>query len=112
MAIPAGLLNRTLVIKSRTTGQDSHGQPSTAFGTTVATVKAWARMPAGMSAAAERIEGARETSTVTCSFRIRYRTDITAAMRAYDGSVAYDIRQVIPDIAGRTYLDLVCESVP
>ena len=61
---------------------------------------------------AEREEGGRELSVVHCSIRIRWRNDITASMRVkieVDGTPTYfEIKQVIPDIAGRQYVDLVC----
>ena len=61
---------------------------------------------------AERMEGGRELSVVQCSVRIRWRNDITADMRAkidVDGTPTYfNIKQVIPDIAHRQYVDLVC----
>jgi SPP1 family predicted phage head-tail adaptor len=46
---------------------------------------------------------------VRASIRIRYRTDITAAMRVTDGSTVYQVKAVLPD-SGRQYLDLVCEA--
>lgn len=40
--------------------------------------------------------------------RIRWRTDVTAAMRVlYDGGI-FNIEAVLPDYAGRRYVDLAC----
>jgi len=78
-----------------------------------ATVRADIRFPTGMGLIrAERIEADREVSTVSCSIRIRWRSDITADMRArvqVEGeSIYFDIRQIVPDLARRQYVDLVC----
>ena len=44
------------------------------------------------------------------SFRIRYRTDITDAMRIVYGGLTFDIKQVRHDLAGHEWTDLVCEE--
>ena len=106
--LAAGQLNRRLTIQLRASGQDAYGQPSGAW-SDLATVYASYRAPTGMSAAGESISGNREVSAAVCSWRIRYRTDITAGMRAVEGTTVYDIRQVLPDIAKREHVDLVCE---
>jgi SPP1 family predicted phage head-tail adaptor len=106
--LPAGKLNRKLVIQQRDSGVDAAGQPIETF-STFATVYAWIRQPTG-SASAERITGGQEVSSGVFSARIRYRTDITAGMRAVENLVVYDIKQVMPDVAGRHYTDLVLET--
>lgn len=106
--LASGTLNRLVVIEQRTPGQDAEGQPLNTW-QTVATVWANFKAPTG-TASAERIGGDREMSTTTYSVRIRYRTDITAAMRVTADGVVYLINQVIPDVARREYTDLVCTA--
>lgn len=106
MQLNAGQLNRRVTIRQRSATQDAAGQPVETW-TDLATVWAWIKAPAGV-AAAERLAANRDTSTVTYSMRIRYRTDVTAGMRAAEGADLFDIQQVIIDRAGREFTDLVC----
>ncbi len=80
-----------------------------------ATARADIRFPTGMGAiTAEAIEADREVSVTKCSIRIRWRNDITADMRVrvqVAGEPTYfDIKQIIPDLAQRRYVDLVCAT--
>lgn len=106
----AGRFNRRIRITRLASGQDAAGQPLTGE---LPVCQTWAdiKAPTG-SAGAERVAADRETSTVAYSMRIRWRSGITAAMRVYERvqgvDVAYTIAQVIPDAAGREYVDLVC----
>lgn len=100
----AGTLNRLVLIEAPEGGQDSVGQPNTGWDE-VASVWADVRTQGGL----ESIRSGAEVSTIRASIRIRYRTDITAAMRVTDGSMVYEVKAVLPD-AGRQYLDLVCEA--
>ncbi len=108
MQLNAGRMNRRITIEQRTDGEDAWGQPLTTW-TTVATVWADVRAASG-SAAAERIAADRETSVAGYSMRIRWRTDITAGMRVSIGGTRYAIVDVIEDVAGREYIDLVCQQ--
>lgn len=58
----------------------------------------------------ETIRADSEVSIVQASIRIRYRTDIDETMRVQHKDRLYEIRAVLPDEAGREYIDLVCES--
>lgn len=103
----AGRFNRPITIQSRAAGLDSYGQPNGTW-STFASEWAWFVAPAGKSVAAEEALSA-EVSSTAYSIRIsRFATDITAGMRVLDGTTVHDIRQVIPDYAGRAYTDLVC----
>lgn len=104
--IAAGTLNRRVVIEQRSGSADAYGQPTTTWAT-LATVWANIKAPTGR-AAGELMAADRETSPVVWSVRIRYRTDVTAAMRVKDGSTIYEIEHVIPDVNGKEYVDLVC----
>lgn len=104
--IDAGRMRTQVTFLARTTAQDEAGQPVESW-STVATVFADVRGPSGM-AAAERIAANAETSLTTYSVRIRYREDITAGMRAQHGSALMNVAQVVQDIGGRRYTDVVC----
>ena len=110
MPLNAGRFNRRIRITRPAAGQDAAGQPLTAEQLVCET---WAdiKAPSG-SASAERVAADRETSPVAYSMRIRWRLGLTAAMRVYERvggvDVPYTIAQVIPDAAGREYVDLVC----
>ena len=108
MPLNAGRLNRRITIEQRVAGVDTWGQPLTTW-ETVATVWADVRASSG-SAAAERVAADRQTSVSGYSMRIRWRTGITAGMRVSIGSTRYEIADVIEDVAGREYVDLVCQQ--
>lgn len=57
----------------------------------------------------ETLKGGAETSVVRTSIRIRYRDSITSGMRVLHGSMAYNIKAVLPDVARKEHVDLVCE---
>ncbi|NYT76551.1 phage head closure protein [Alcaligenaceae bacterium] len=100
----AGKLNRQVTIQKPKTPEA--GEPFPTGWDDVTTVWADVKLPSGIQA----IKSGIDVSVVKASIRVRYRTDITAAMRvAYDG-IMFDIRAVLPDVSGRVYLDLVCES--
>ncbi len=110
--LASGDLDRRITVVQRAPDVDELGQPNGAWSITVC--RPWANYmaPTGMgSIAAERVAGGREISTSQCSWRIRYRTDITAGMRVQevDGTV-WDIKQVLPDRRFREHTDLVCET--
>ena len=106
VSIVAGKLNCRVVIKQPAAVQDAAGQPIPTW-TTLATVWANIRSLNGL----ETIKGGAESSVAKASIRIRYRTDVTAAMRVVHGSTTYEIKAVLPDVEGRRHLDLVCEVI-
>lgn len=101
-----GDLNSRVTIKQHVTGQDEIGQPVDVW-EDVATV--WANIK--NRSGSEAIRADKEVSTVQASIRVRKRSDITAAMRAYHGAVIYEIKAVLPDEVSRDKMDLVCEVV-
>lgn len=102
----AGRLNRRCVIQAPGTAQDELGQPIPGW-TDVATVWADIRMNSGL----EAIKAGAPVSVVAASIRIRYRAGVNAGMRVVHNLVAYEIKAVMPDAAGREFLDLACEVV-
>lgn len=104
MPLNAGELDRRISIQYRAAGRDAAGQPSGSW-TTLATV--WAKpMP---RAGREFFAGGQMQAELGFVWRIRHRTDVTAAMRVLDDAdVPYEIAAApVPD-ARREWLDLPC----
>lgn len=104
--LAAGSLNRRIVISRAVPGQDAWGQALTTW-ETVATVWSHFLAPKGRAMAEEAAAG-REISATPFSVRIRRRTGLDSGMRVTEGADVYTIAQVIHDVAGREYTDLVC----
>ena len=103
----AGRLNRRVTITAPGPGVDEIGQPIDVVPVVVA--KPWANIR--HLNGTESIKAGAETSIVKASIRIRYRDGIDAGMRVLHKAVVYEIKAVLPDEAGREYVDLVCEVV-
>lgn len=58
------------------------------------------------------IKADAEVALLRASVRIRYRDDITDAMRVSYAGAVYDIKAVIPDLNRRVHVDLVVQSLP
>ena len=99
-----GLLNSRVVVQQQSTTQDALGQPVLSW-STFATLWANVRHTSGV----ESIKADALTPVVRASIRVRYRGDLTAAMRVVHGSTTYNIVAVLPDIGGKEYVDLACE---
>lgn len=99
-----GLLNTRVVVQQQSATQDALGQPVQSWAT-FATLWANVRHTSGIEATkADAI-----ASVVRASIRVRYRADLTAAMRVVHGSTTYNIVAVLPDVGGKEYVDLACE---
>jgi len=101
-----GSLNRRVTIQQPSASQDSVGQPENTW-STLATVWANVRMLNGT----ETIKADAQVSQAKASIRIRWRTDVTSAMRVVLGSTTYEIKAVLPDEAGKRHVDLACEVI-
>lgn len=101
----AGKLDRLVTIKSRDTGQDAMGQPSTSW-VLVSAVWASIKYLSGIGA----IRSDADTSIVKASIRVRYRVDIEAGMRVEYGLDVFNVVATLP-VGRNDYLDLVCERV-
>ncbi len=99
-----GLLNSRVVVQQQSTTQDALGQPVLSW-STFATLWANVRHTSGV----ESIKADALTPVVRASIRVRYRGDLTAAMRVVHGSTTYNVVAVMPDIGGKEYVDLACE---
>lgn len=99
----AGTLRHRITIQRQTETQDGGGQPLDQW-TDVTTVWADVRSPTGLGA----IKADAQAQVVKTSIRIRWRTDIASGMRVVFGSTVYEIGAVLPDHAGREFVDLVC----
>lgn len=97
-------LNRQVTIERLSGAVDEIGQPGSEW-EPLATVWAHVRHLSGL----ETIKAGAEAAVGKASIRIRYRTDITAAMRVVLGGTTYQITAVLPDEERREFVDLTCE---
>ncbi len=104
-ALPLSL-NRLISIQAPGTAQDETGQ----------LIESWAEVAAPWASilttgGLETIRAGAVGTTVKTSIRVRYRLDLTAAMRVVHGATVYKILAVLPDEARRQHTDLVCEVI-
>lgn len=99
-----GKLNRRIMVQRQTTTQDEVGQPVQTW-SDYALIWADVRAQGGL----EAIRAGGVTSTVRVSMRVRFTIGITASMRVMLDGVAYNITAILPDLAGRRHMDLLCE---
>ena len=104
MGLTVGQLRNRVTLQARVAGQDDWGQPVEQWQPT-ATCWADVRLVSGMEAA----KAGAEISRARASVRIRYRDGVHSGMRALIAGAVYDIKAVLPDLARRDYIDLVCE---
>jgi SPP1 family predicted phage head-tail adaptor len=102
----AGTLRNSCTLQQASTGQDGIGQPLTTW-EDVEGFWGDIRHTGGL----ESIKAGTAASTVQASIRRRFRTGIHSGMRVVSGGTTYNILAVLPDVAAREYLDLVCEVV-
>lgn len=99
--LKAGSLNRIVLIDRRAKKLTADGE---AQWEPLATVAANIRMLTGKEVMAANAN----ISIGTASIRIRYRTDVAAGMRVVRGDAVFRVTVVLPDYAGREYVDLTC----
>ncbi len=102
----AGQLNRKITIQAFGSGVDAIGQPIESWSTFAQT---WANIR--FLNGVESVKADAEVSVSKASIRIRYRQDITNAMRVVYNGITYEIKAVLPDEERREHVDLVCEVV-
>ena len=104
--LPAGLMNQRVTIQSPPTGEDALGQRIGTW-SDLATVWAQALPLRGLE---KQTADSTQTGAVV-KFRLRYRSDITAAMRVTWRGVTYSIVGDPIDVDGaRHTTELVCSS--
>lgn len=101
----AGLLRHSILLQSPPGTQDAAGQPSLSW-TDFATVRGDIRYLNGL----EAIKSNEAVSLARASIRIRYLTGVNAGMRATCNGVTFDIKTCLPDMTGRRFIDLACET--
>ena len=104
MGLDIGTLRHRVTIKKKVGTKDALGQTTQTL-EDVATVWADIRFLRGF----EAIKAGAQTSTKSCSIRIRWRTDITEGMEVWRDGVKYNINAVLPDMLKRERVDLMCE---
>lgn len=105
MSLAAGKLNCRVTIQCNKSSTGEFGEPVTAWAD-VAQVWASIAHKSGL----ETIKSGADISIVQASIRIRYREDVTAAMRVVYRNAIYDIRAVLRDVTRHEYCDLICEQ--
>jgi SPP1 family predicted phage head-tail adaptor len=103
----AGSLNCRITIQRQERVRAGGGQVT---GQWVEHAQVWAnfRRPTGIGA----IKADADVALLKASVRIRYRTDISDAMRIVYAGTVFDIKAVIPDLDRREHVDLVVQSLP
>ncbi|KIF83565.1 phage head closure protein [Noviherbaspirillum autotrophicum] len=100
-------LNTLVKLQALGTERDEIGQPLPTGWADVADLWADIRYQTGM----ETVKAGAEASITRVSIRIRHRDDINAGMRVIHGGIIYNIKAVLPDVARKQHVDLVCEAV-
>lgn len=103
----AGTLNTRISIRRQEQVKTGGGQ---VVGQWVEHAATWAnvRFPSGSAT----IKAGTDVSLVRASIRIRFRDDIHSDMRVVTNGMVFDVQAVLPDLAGRAYVDMVCQSIP
>ncbi|CAB3889793.1 phage head closure protein [Achromobacter piechaudii] len=103
----AGKLNTRISIRRQEQVKTGGGQ---LVGQWVEHAAIWAdvRFPSGSAT----IKAGTDVSLVRASIRIRFREDIRTDMRIVTSGMMFDVQAVLPDLSGREYVDLVCQSIP
>lgn len=101
-----GDLRSLVTLQGLVDGQDGIGQPVQTWAD-VAQVWADVRFLSGL----ETIKADAQQAITRASVRIRFRSDVTQAMRIVHGSTVLQIKACLPDDTGRKYLDLACEVI-
>lgn len=102
----AGKLNRRVSLQQVISERDGAGQVIATGWAEVARPRANIRYLNGK----EYATSGTIVSSATASVRIRFRRGITASMRVVYRDTIFNILAVLPDEAGREYLDLACNT--
>jgi len=105
MSLNAGHLDQLVVLQSRATGQDAHGQANGAW-QAVATLWAQVQPLRGN----EFFAAGQTHAEVDVRIRIRYRAGVLPTMRVLWRGTPHDIISVIEPNGGREQLELMCRT--
>jgi SPP1 family predicted phage head-tail adaptor len=100
-------LRHKISIQAPGADRDAAGQPIEAPWTEIAAPWADVRVLGGL----ETIKAGAVTALTKASIRIRYRTGIDTSMRVVHDGTVYQVQAILPDMARKQYVDLVCEVV-
>ena len=106
--LAAGDLNRQILVEKHSGTLDALNQPLDNNWITHATVWANVKGQTGMGSLKSSAEGLAQAINAY-SFRIRYKTDITTAMRVSMAGEKFDIIDIRHDKAFQEWTDLVCQ---
>lgn len=104
--LQAGPLRSRITIEGAVEVSDNMGGTTSTWG---AIVQVWAQRL--FVSGGERNEAEQVVPREVPAFRVRRRTDITAAMRVRDGSELFAITNVVKDDLDRSMMVLACEEV-
>lgn|SRR5574340_220725 len=105
----AGDLNCLVSIRAHDGTQGTDGQPVPGAFTQITEGECWAKIAGLMGR--EALKADKDTAVGQFTITVRYRTDVTAAMRVYHGTDVYEIKTVLPSKRSRKYVELVCEQL-
>jgi SPP1 family predicted phage head-tail adaptor len=103
-SVPIGRLSHRLTLESPVRTPDGGGGWTVVW-EAVADMWGAVEMPSGR----ERVEGGRLSGTANARITIRYRDDVTPAMRFRNGAQVFEIRTVLDVDGRRRYLRCDCE---
>lgn len=110
MSLPAGTLNRRIDIEKLSGAKDALNRPiMDDWIPHVLRLPSDPRGQTGMGVIRAGAEGVN-TPINAYSYRIRYRRDITTAMRVNDGGEILDITDIRHDKKNREWTDLICKA--
>lgn len=104
----AGRLNKRVKLQSPGESRDEIGQPIPGASGWVDIADVWADIK--YLNGTETLKSDAPVSVARASIRIRRRAGLVANMRVLHGSTVFDVRAVLPDEAGREFVDLACET--
>ncbi|GGH62164.1 hypothetical protein GCM10010975_26580 [Comamonas phosphati] len=104
--LSAGKLRHRIQMLQRAPG-GGLGQPSTVWEPYGQPIWADIKFLSG----SESIKAGQVASKATASIRMRWRTDLTADMRASGSGFIFEVKSVLPDMLRRQHVDLVCEVI-
>lgn len=101
-------LHHRIKIQAPADARDEIGQPIPGASGWIDFATVWANIK--FLNGTETLKSDAPVSVARASIRIRRRAGLAANMRVLHGSTVFDVRAVLPDEAGREFVDLACET--